>query len=54
MELPDLKKCHRFRLSIPDLILGLILDPPKCAEEGSRYSLSLVFTFLAFLEITHK
>jgi hypothetical protein len=54
MELPDLKKCHRFRLSIPDLILGLILDPPKCAEEGSRCSLSLVFTFLAFLKMTQK
>ena len=54
MELPDLKKCHLLRLSIPDLILGLILDPPKCAEEGSRCSLSLVFTFLAFLKMTQK
>ena len=54
MELPDLKKCHRFRLSIPDPILGLILDPPKCAEEGSRCSLSLVFTFWAFLKMTQK
>ena len=54
MELPDLKKCHLLRLSIPDLILGLILDPPKCAEEGSGCSLSLVFTFLAFLKMTQK
>ena len=54
MELPDLKKCHLLRLSIPDLILGLILDPPKCAEEGSRCSLSLVFTFWAFLKMTQK
>ena len=54
MELPDLKKCHLLRLSIPDLILGLILDPPKCAKEGSRYSLSSIFTFLAYLKITQK
>ena len=54
MELPDHKKCRLLGLSIPDLILGLILDTPKCAEEGSRCSLSLVFTFLAFLKMIQK
>ena len=54
MELPELKKCHLLRLSIPDLILGSILDPPKCAEEGSRCSLSLVFTCLACFKMTQK
>ena len=54
MELPDFKKCYLLGLSIPDLILGLILDTPKCAEQGSRCSLSLVFTFLAFLKTAQK
>ena len=51
MEFPDCKECHILRLLIPDLILGLILDLPKCAEQGSRCSLSLVFTFLTSFEI---
>ena len=51
MEFPDRKKYHVLRLSIPDLILGLILDLPECAEQGSRCSLSLVFTFLTCFEI---
>ena len=54
MDFPDRKECHLLRLSIPDLILGLILDLPKCAEHGSRCSLSLVFTFLACFEIAQK
>ena len=41
-------------VELPDLILGSILDPPKCAKEGSRYSLSSIFTFLACLKITQK
>ena len=32
----------------------MILDLPKCAEQGSRCSLSLVFTFLACLKMTQK
>ena len=51
MEFPDCKERHLLRLLIPDLILGLILDLPKCAEQGSRCSLSLVFTFLTSFEI---
>ena len=54
MEFPDRKECHLLRLSIPDLMPGLILDLPKCAEEGSRCSLSLVLTFWAFLKMTPK
>ena len=45
MEFPDCKECHILRLLVPDLILDLILDLPKCAEQCSRCSLSLVFTF---------
>ena len=51
MEFPDCKERHLLRLLIPDLILGLILELPKCAEQGSRCSLSLVFTFLTCFEI---
>ena len=54
MEFPDRKECHLLRLSIPDLILGLILDLPECAEQCSRYSLSLVSTCLAFFQIVQK
>ena len=54
MEFPDRKECHLLRLSIPDLILGLILDLPECAEQCSRCSLSLVFTFWACFEIAQK
>ena len=54
MEFPDRKGCHLLRLSIPDLILGLILDLPKCAEQGSRCSLSLVLVLLACLKMTQK
>ena len=53
MEFPDCKERHLLRLLIPDLILGLILDLPKCAEQGSRCSLSLVFILLACLKITY-
>ena len=54
MEFPDCKEWYLLRLLIPDLILGLILDLPKCAEQGSRCSLSLVFTCLACLKMTLK
>ena len=54
MEFQDRKEHHLLRFSIPDLILGLILDLPECAEQGSRCSLSLVFTFLACFEIAQK
>ena len=53
-EFPDRKECHLLRLSIPDLILGLILDLPECAEQCSRCSLSLFVTFLACFEIVQK
>ena len=51
MQFPDRKECHFLMLSIPDLILGFILDLPECAEQCSRCSLSLVFTFWACFEI---
>ena len=54
IELSGLEKCHLRRLLMSDLILGLILDLPKCAEQGSRCSLSLVFPFLACFKITQK
>ena len=54
MELSGLEKCHLRRLLMSDLILGLILDLPKCAEQGSRCSLSLVFVLLACLKMTQK
>ena len=54
MEFPDCKERHLLRLLIPDLILGLILDFPKCAEQGSRCSLSLVFTSWACPKMTQK
>ena len=54
MNLPDLEKCHLLRLSIPDLLLGSILDPPKGAQEGSRSSLRSMFTFSACLKIIQK
>ena len=54
MELSGLEKCHLRRLLMSDQILGLILDLPKCAEQGSRCSLSLVFVLLACLKITQK
>ena len=54
MELSGLEKCHLRRLLMSDLILGLILDLPECAEQGSRCSLRLVFTFLTCFEIACK
>ena len=54
MEFPDCKERHLLRLLIPDLILGLILDLPKCAEQGSRCSLSLVFTFFGISQNDSK
>ena len=54
MEFPDCKECHILRLLIPDVILDLILDLPKCAEQGSRCSLSLVLTFLACFKMAQK
>ena len=54
MELPDLKKCHLWRVFFPDLILDSVLDPPKCAQERSRFSLSSIFTFSACLKMAQK
>ena len=54
MELSDLKKCHLGRVFFSDLILDSVLDPPKCAQEASRYSLSSIFTFSACLKIGQK
>ena len=50
MKFPDRKECHLFKISIPDLILRLILDLPKCAEQCSRCSFSLIFTFRSCLK----
>ena len=54
MELSDLKKCHLGRVFFSDLILDSVLDPPKCAQEASRYSLSSIFTFSACLKMDQK
>ena len=54
MELSDLKKCHLGRVFFSDLILDSVLEPPKCAQEASRYSLSSIFTFSACLKMGQK
>ena len=54
MELSDLKKCHLGRVFFSDLILDSVLDPPKCAQEASRCSLSSIFTFSACLKMGQK
>ena len=45
MKFPDCKECHLLRLLIPDLILGLILDLPKCAV------LAAVSAWLSFFDM---
>ena len=37
-----------------DLILDSVLDPPKCAQAASRYSLSSIFTISACLKMAQK
>ena len=54
MELSDLKKCHLGRAFFSDLTLDSVLDPPKCAQEASRCSLSSIFTISACLKIGQK
>ena len=54
MELSDLEKCHLGRDFFSDLILDSVLDPPKCAQEASRYSLSSIFMISACLKMGQK
>ena len=54
MGLSELKKCHLGRVFFSDLILYSVLDPPKCAQEASRCSLSSIFTISACLKMSQK
>ena len=45
------QKVSSWEVFFSDLILDSVLDPPKCAQEASRCSLSSIFTISACLKM---